>query len=169
MTSLQVLIRHCIYSWPGTNWASSVDHLKLPAPNRRLIIIYTLEVWLTWSSCGYLYCMPEILWFFVGLPSHPNHELAKKQMSGFGGMVTFLIRGNLETAKKFLQFTKVLDELLVCWAVSSCYSYNYGTMVVNHGFICAGMCAWQPVPNLTDWTLVTFSFRPTVQKLYILG
>jgi cystathionine gamma-lyase len=45
--------------------------------------------------------------FYPGLESHPQHELAKKQMSGFGGMVTFYIKGDLETAKKFFKSTKV--------------------------------------------------------------
>ena len=42
-----------------------------------------------------------------GLPSHPQHELAKKQMTGFGGMVTFYIKGDIETSKKFLKASKV--------------------------------------------------------------
>ena len=45
--------------------------------------------------------------FFSGLETHPQHELAKKQMLGFGGMVTFYIKGNLETAKKFFKSIKV--------------------------------------------------------------
>ena len=45
--------------------------------------------------------------FFLGLESHPQHELAKKQASGFGGMVSFVINGNLETSKKFFKNTKV--------------------------------------------------------------
>jgi cystathionine gamma-lyase len=45
--------------------------------------------------------------FYLGLESHPQHELAKKQMSGFGGMVTFYLNGNLETAKKFFKNIKV--------------------------------------------------------------
>src|SRR5216683_1606252 len=31
--------------------------------------------------------------YFPGLPSHPDHELAKRQMSGFGGMVSFQFKG----------------------------------------------------------------------------
>ena len=31
--------------------------------------------------------------FYPGLPSHPQHELAKRQMSGFGGMVSFTLKG----------------------------------------------------------------------------
>jgi cystathionine gamma-lyase len=42
-----------------------------------------------------------------GLPSHPQHALAKKQMKGFGGMMTFEIQGGLEAARKFLKAVKV--------------------------------------------------------------
>lgn len=40
---------------------------------------------------------------YPGLPSHPQHELAKKQCSGFSGMVSFEIKGNLATATAFLK------------------------------------------------------------------
>ncbi len=42
-----------------------------------------------------------------GLPSHPQHELAKKQMSGFGGMMTFDMKGGLEAARRFLKTVKI--------------------------------------------------------------
>ena len=42
-----------------------------------------------------------------GLPTHPQHELAKKQMKGFGGMQTFVIKGGLEAADRFLRKVKV--------------------------------------------------------------
>ncbi|MEW5320734.1 bifunctional cystathionine gamma-lyase/homocysteine desulfhydrase [Geobacillus thermoleovorans] len=38
---------------------------------------------------------------YPGLPDHPNHELAKKQMRGFGGMISFDV-GSLERAEKVL-------------------------------------------------------------------
>jgi cystathionine gamma-lyase len=44
---------------------------------------------------------------FPGLTSHPQHELAKKQMKGFGGMMTFDIKGGLENARRFLKTVKV--------------------------------------------------------------
>lgn len=44
---------------------------------------------------------------YPGLKSHPQHELAKKQMSGFGGMITFFIKGGLEGSRKFLESVKV--------------------------------------------------------------
>jgi cystathionine gamma-lyase len=40
---------------------------------------------------------------YPGLPSHPQHELAIRQMSGFGGIVTFFIKGDLEHARRFLE------------------------------------------------------------------
>ncbi|KAI0229978.1 cystathionine gamma-lyase cys3, partial [Massospora cicadina] len=40
---------------------------------------------------------------YPGLASHPQHELAKAQQSGFGGMVSFRIKGDGETADRFLQ------------------------------------------------------------------
>lgn len=39
---------------------------------------------------------------YPGLESHPSHELAKRQMNGFGGMVTFFTKGGLEEARRFL-------------------------------------------------------------------
>ncbi len=39
---------------------------------------------------------------YPGLPSHPQHDLARRQMSGFGGMLTFVIRGGLPAARAFL-------------------------------------------------------------------
>ena len=46
---------------------------------------------------------------YPGLPSHPQHELAKSQMKGFGGMISFEINGNLDTAIKFLKRTKLFS------------------------------------------------------------
>ncbi len=44
---------------------------------------------------------------YPGLPSHPQHALAARQMSGFGGMLTFVIRGGLAAARAFLQATRI--------------------------------------------------------------
>ena len=46
--------------------------------------------------------------YYPGLASHPFHEIAKKQMTGFGGMVTFTFKsGKKEDAIKFLKNLKV--------------------------------------------------------------
>jgi cystathionine gamma-lyase len=47
----------------------------------------------------------KVVW--PGLPSHPQHALAKRQMSGFGGMLTFLLKGGLPAARRFLETVKV--------------------------------------------------------------
>eukprot|EP00056_Hartaetosiga_gracilis_P019873 m.16453 g.16453 ORF g.16453 m.16453 type:complete len:498 (+) comp8002_c0_seq1:55-1548(+) len=44
---------------------------------------------------------------YPGLKSHPHHEIATRQCTGFSGMVTFRIKGGLEESKKFLQSCKV--------------------------------------------------------------
>ncbi len=46
--------------------------------------------------------------YFPGLASHPFHEIAKKQMSGFGGMVSFdFVSGRKEEAIAFLEKVKI--------------------------------------------------------------
>lgn len=45
--------------------------------------------------------------FYPGLTSHPQHELAKKQMNGFGGMVTPVLKGSLEESRRFLERLKI--------------------------------------------------------------
>jgi cystathionine gamma-synthase/cystathionine gamma-lyase len=63
---------------------------------------------------------------YPGLPGHPQHDLAKKQMSGFGGMLSIVIKGGLENANKFASSTKLFAlaeslggvESLICHPVS---------------------------------------------------
>src|SRR5579864_4653032 len=44
--------------------------------------------------------------FYPGLPNHPQHKLARRQMSGFGSMITFET-GSLSNAKKMLKKVRV--------------------------------------------------------------
>ncbi len=44
---------------------------------------------------------------FTGLPSHPQHALAKLQMSGHGGMLTCNVAGDLDATRRFLQAVRV--------------------------------------------------------------
>jgi cystathionine gamma-lyase len=44
---------------------------------------------------------------YPGLQSHPQYQLARQQMRGPGGMISFVIRGNLEAARKFLKACRV--------------------------------------------------------------
>lgn len=45
--------------------------------------------------------------YYPGLTSHPQHALAKKQMNGFGGMVTAVMKGSLEDSRRMLSACKV--------------------------------------------------------------
>lgn len=44
---------------------------------------------------------------YPGIKSHPQHDLAKRQMLGFGGMITFFIKGGLPAARKFLESVEI--------------------------------------------------------------
>ena len=44
---------------------------------------------------------------YPGLESHPQHALAARQMRGFGGIVTFFIKGDIEKARSFLENCRV--------------------------------------------------------------
>ena len=47
--------------------------------------------------------------FYPGLDTHPQHELAKRQMRGFGGMVTLLLDTDLEGTRRFLENTHLFS------------------------------------------------------------
>ncbi len=47
--------------------------------------------------------------YYPGLPSHPQHTIAKAQMSGFGGMVSFVLRGPADRAFAFARETKLFS------------------------------------------------------------
>lgn len=44
---------------------------------------------------------------YPGLPSHPQHELAKRQMHGFGGMITIHLDSDLAGTRRFLEHTRL--------------------------------------------------------------
>lgn len=44
---------------------------------------------------------------YPGLASHPQHQLARTQMSGFGGMISFVVKGGLEAARRLLESTRL--------------------------------------------------------------
>jgi cystathionine gamma-lyase len=47
--------------------------------------------------------------YYPGLESHPQYELAKRQMSGSGGMISFEIVGGLKEARRFLEGLKIFS------------------------------------------------------------
>ncbi len=65
--------------------------------------------------------------YYPGLESHPHHDIAKSQMSGFGGVVSFDIKGTLETAKSFL------DALKLCYIAPSLGGVE--TLITHPGLV----------------------------------
>src|SRR5947209_7960563 len=47
--------------------------------------------------------------FYPGLPKHPGHELARRQMRDFGGMISVSLKGGKESALRFLTRTKLFS------------------------------------------------------------
>lgn len=46
---------------------------------------------------------------YLGLPSHPQHQLARQQQSGFGGVVSFVVKGGQAAAWKVIDATRILS------------------------------------------------------------
>ena len=60
---------------------------------------------------------------YPGLPTHPQHELAKRQMDGFGGIVSVRVKGGFEAAKRFCERTELF---------TLAESLGGGESLVNH-------------------------------------
>jgi cystathionine beta-lyase/cystathionine gamma-synthase len=57
----------------------------------------------------YLAAHPKVTaTYYPGLASHPHHELAKRQMRGFGGLISFKL-GSLERARTFLNGVRLMS------------------------------------------------------------
>lgn len=65
--------------------------------------------------------------YYPGLESHPHYEIAKAQMSGFGGVVSFDIKGTLKDAKSFL------DKLKLCYIAPSLGGVE--TLITHPGMV----------------------------------
>ncbi|KAA9393973.1 cystathionine gamma-synthase [Kocuria coralli] len=72
---------------------------------------------------------------YPGLPDHPGHELAARQMEGFGGMVSFRLRGGESAARRFAESTLMYKlsvslggvESLICWPSEMTHGSVVGT------------------------------------------
>lgn len=68
-------------------------HLRMQRHNNSAMVI-----------ARYLESHPQVdQVYYPGLPSHNQHELAKRQMNGFGGMVTARLKGDLQFCRQFLE------------------------------------------------------------------
>uniref|UniRef100_A0A8C8ZZK4 Cystathionine gamma-lyase n=1 Tax=Prolemur simus TaxID=1328070 RepID=A0A8C8ZZK4_PROSS len=66
---------------------------------------------------------------YPGLPSHPQHELAKRQCTGCPGMVTFYIKGTLQHAERFLKNLKVF---ILAVSLGGCESFAQLPAIMTH-------------------------------------
>jgi cystathionine beta-lyase/cystathionine gamma-synthase len=68
---------------------------------------------------------------YPGLPTHPHHELAKRQMSAFGGMMT-LDLGSKDNARSFLEKVRVFSLAESLGGVESLTNHPY---TMTHGSV----------------------------------
>ncbi len=57
--------------------------------------------------------------YYPGLDSHPNHEIAVRQMSGFGGVLSFALKGGLEAIQPFLRNLRLVHRAANLGAVET--------------------------------------------------
>lgn len=70
--------------------------------------------------------------FFPGLKDHPGHEIAKKQMTGFGGIVSFRLKGGLAECNTFFRKLKVFQLADSLGGVESLA--NYSALMTHEAF-----------------------------------
>jgi cystathionine beta-lyase/cystathionine gamma-synthase len=69
---------------------------------------------------------------YPGLPTHPGHEVARRQMSAFGGLVTIVLEGGLAAAERFYDGLKLISRAASLGGVESLASLPVHTS--HHGF-----------------------------------
>lgn len=70
--------------------------------------------------------------YYPGLPSHPQHTLAARQMSGFGGMISFELKTDEAGIKKFQQKLELITPALSLGGVESLIS---APMLTSHRYL----------------------------------
>lgn len=71
---------------------------------------------------------------YPGLPSHPDHELAKRQMDGFGGMVTFEVKGGRKAAERALKRFEIIARAASLGGVESLASMPVNTSHTSYSY-----------------------------------
>ncbi len=62
--------------------------------------------------------------FYPGLKSHPGHDIAQKQMKGFGGMISFLIKGDAEDTLQVVASSKLIKRASSLGGVESTWEHR---------------------------------------------
>lgn len=69
---------------------------------------------------------------YPGLASHPNHELAKRQQTGFGGMISFRVKGTLDNVNKILSN---LEHITLAESLGGVESLVEVPAIMTHGAV----------------------------------
>ncbi|MFQ6014101.1 MAG: trans-sulfuration enzyme family protein [Anaerolineae bacterium] len=106
---------------------------------------------------------PQVAWVsYPGLPSHPQHELARRQMSGYGGMVCFEVKGGVEAGKRLMDNIKLCTlavslgdtRTLICHSASTTHSMvpreTRLTMGITDGLVRLSVGLEDPVDIMAD-------------------
>ena len=70
--------------------------------------------------------------YYPGLPSHPDHEIAKRQMTGFGGMVTFDLDGRFDRAERVYDRLRIVKRAASLGGIESLISMPVITSQWGH-------------------------------------
>ncbi len=70
--------------------------------------------------------------YYPGLPSHPDHEIARRQMTGFGGMVCFDLDGRYDRAERFYDRLKIVKRAASLGGIESLISMPVLTSQWGH-------------------------------------
>ena len=63
--------------------------------------------------------------FYPGLETHPQHEIAKKQMKDFGGMMSFLVKGDVEATSKVVNGVQLFAQATSLGGVESLIEHRF--------------------------------------------
>ena len=70
--------------------------------------------------------------YYPGLPSHPDHEIARRQMTGFGGMVTFDLGGTFDRAERVYDRLQIVQRATSLGGIESLISMPVITSQWGH-------------------------------------
>jgi len=99
-------------------------HLRIEACSRNAMAVATyLE-----SQMGH--SVDRVI--YPGLASHPQHDIVKKQAKGFGGMITFFIKGGLPQANVFLSSLKFFT---LAESLGACESLAESPAIMTHASV----------------------------------
>ena len=81
---------------------------------------------------------------YPGLITHSQHKIAKKQMDGYGAVVTFFHKGNLKEIKRFMQNLKILT---IAESLGGVESLIESPALMTHAYVNTKVGQLTPIPE----------------------